>query len=209
MLIVAHAFERRDFIAGHPALDFVNTVTARNTETPLDWLDGYARLLDWAALAEVAPQGGLTKLRGLAEASPQAASAALARARRLREALHALVSALAAGRTAPAHALETVEAAWKKAASRARLASHDAEVVLGSDVGASGLDYIGDSLALAAIDLLRNFAAGRTRVCSGQRCGWLFIDTSKGGRRVWCDMATCGNTAKSKRFQARKGRSVR
>ena len=43
-------FVPKDIIAGNVALDFVNTVTARDT-TPLDWLDGYARLIEWAALA--------------------------------------------------------------------------------------------------------------------------------------------------------------
>jgi hypothetical protein len=27
-------------------------------------------------------------------------------------------------------------------------------------------------------------------------CGGLFLDTSRGGRRRWCSMATCGNKVK-------------
>ena len=48
----AHEFQADDVVGGHAALDFVNTVTARDT-TPLDWLDGYPRLVEWAALAGV------------------------------------------------------------------------------------------------------------------------------------------------------------
>jgi hypothetical protein len=40
-LIQEHTFQPRDLIAGHLALDLVNTVTARNAE-PVDWLTGYA-----------------------------------------------------------------------------------------------------------------------------------------------------------------------
>ena len=32
-----HDFHERDFVGGHAALDFVNTVTGRNG-TPCDWL---------------------------------------------------------------------------------------------------------------------------------------------------------------------------
>jgi predicted RNA-binding Zn ribbon-like protein len=31
--------------------------------------------------------------------------------------------------------------------------------------------------------------------------GWYFVDTSKAGRRRWCDMSTCGNAEKARRHQ--------
>ncbi|HEV8444234.1 MAG TPA: CGNR zinc finger domain-containing protein, partial [Steroidobacteraceae bacterium] len=75
---------------------------------------------------------------------------------------------------------------------------------------ASGFDLPLDLVVLAAVDLLGELDLGRTRVCRGHDCGWLFIDTSKGGRRVWCDMATCGNAAKGARFaRAAKRRRTR
>ena len=43
----------------------------------------------------------------------------------------------------------------------------------------------------------------RLRICHGPNCSWLFIDSSKAGRRRWCDMGVCGNDAKSRRFHAR------
>ena len=66
----------------------------------------------------------------------------------------------------------------------------------------SGLVYsVRDSLASTAIELLCGLPTDRARVCRGDHCGWLFIDSSKGGQRVWCDMATCGNAAKTRRHQ--------
>jgi predicted RNA-binding Zn ribbon-like protein len=44
----------------------------------------------------------------------------------------------------------------------------------------------------------------RLRLCAGTDCAWLFVDRSKAGRRRWCDMAVCGNKAKSRRFNARE-----
>jgi predicted RNA-binding Zn ribbon-like protein len=31
----------------------------------------------------------------------------------------------------------------------------------------------------------------------------VFLDTTKNGRRRWCDMATCGNRAKAARHRAK------
>lgn len=49
MQIIAHTFRQGDLVAGHVVLDLVKTVTARDGE-PVDWLDSYARVLEWAAL---------------------------------------------------------------------------------------------------------------------------------------------------------------
>ena len=199
MQTVPHDFQARDFVAGHVALDFANTVTARDT-TPRDWLDGYARLLDWARMAGVIDDTVATRLGTAADRSPREAAAALGRARKVREALHDVCVALLRGSAPPEAALSEVEAAWKRAAARGRLASYKRQLRLAPELASSGLDLPLDVVIFEAMGLLAELDADRTRVCRGHDCGWLFVDTSKSGRRVWCDMATCGNTAKSERF---------
>ena len=199
MQTVAHDFHSRDLVAGHLALDFTNTVTARDT-SPTDWLDGYSRLLQWAGLAGVVDSRTAARLASAADDAPRDAAAALGRARKVREALHDVCISLLNRETAPASALDEIEAAWKRAAARAHMTAHDRRLHLEPDVAASGLDLPLDRVIFAAVDLLGELDADRTRVCRGHDCGWLFIDSSKSGRRVWCDMATCGNTAKSERF---------
>lgn len=199
MEVVAHVFQPRDLVAGNVALDFANTVTARDT-SPRDWLDGYARLLEWAALANLIDARTASRLSAAASASPREAAAALGRARKVREAVHDASVALIENQRPPAAALTELESAWKRAAARARLSPRDGRLQLEPEADGSGLDLPLDLVIFAAVDLLGELDADRTRVCRGHDCGWLFIDTSKGGRRVWCDMATCGNTAKSERF---------
>ena len=199
MHIVAHDFQPKDFVGGHIALDFANTVTARDT-TPRDWLDGYARLIEWARHAGLVESRLGAQLRADAERAPREAAATLGRARRLREALHDTFVALLARHAVPAAALLEVEAAWKRAAARGRLTSGGGQLRLAPDAEASGLDLPLDLVMFEALGLLAELDVERTRVCRGHDCGWLFIDSSKSGRRVWCDMATCGNTAKSERF---------
>ena len=43
----------------------------------------------------------------------------------------------------------------------------------------------------------------RIRRCANDQCLWLFIDTSKGGTRRWCDMSACGNRAKARRHYSK------
>ncbi|MER9651090.1 CGNR zinc finger domain-containing protein [Mesorhizobium sp. M0199] len=33
------------------------------------------------------------------------------------------------------------------------------------------------------------------------RCGWLFVDISRGGKRRWCNMRVCGNREKVARHR--------
>jgi predicted RNA-binding Zn ribbon-like protein len=140
------------------------------------------------------------KLEAAAVRAPREATVSLGRARKVREALHDVFVALLAGKAKPPGAIADIEGAWKRASTRAHLAIHDRSLQLQPDPDRSGLDLPLDVVIFAAVDLLGEIDTERTRVCRGTGCGWLFIDSSKGGRRVWCDMATCGNTAKSERF---------
>lgn len=55
-------------------------------------------------------------------------------------------------------------------------------------------------LALRAITLLLNPVPQGVRACD--RCGWFFIDSSRGRRRRWCNMKICGNQAKAERYRS-------
>src|SRR5207248_399942 len=64
------------------------------------------------------------------------------------------------------------------------------------DVSAAGLLA---PMLWSAADLLTNADRRRVRRCANDACLWLFVDESKAGTRRWCDMASCGNRAKSRR----------
>lgn len=201
MIIVSRPFSSADLIAGHPALDLVNTVTARNTALPRDWLDGYGRLLEWARLANIAEERVLALLGKQAAASRESAVRALGRLKQFREALHAAYAALLSGKRIPQSILNELEVIWVEAQSRLRLEYSGTHVAARVSVKRSGFDLIRDCVVGSAIELLHRLPTDRARICRGHSCGWLFIDSSKGGQRVWCDMATCGNAAKTLRHQ--------
>ena len=67
-------------------------------------------------------------------------------------------------------------------------------------------DATAEALARVAQPLVAAIAAGETgrfRVCANDGCRWVFEDTSRGGRRRWCDMSSCGNRAKVRRYRSR------
>jgi predicted RNA-binding Zn ribbon-like protein len=56
----------------------------------------------------------------------------------------------------------------------------------------------------SAADALIEGELARVRRCADARCPRVFFDSTRNGRRRWCDMATCGNRAKAARFRARE-----
>jgi len=54
-----------------------------------------------------------------------------------------------------------------------------------------------------AVRLLTSSKRSRVRKCMDDRCGWLFLDTSRNRSRRWCSMKDCGNRAKARRHYRR------
>ena len=68
----------------------------------------------------------------------------------------------------------------------------------------SSLDRVLWPVVRSAAELMASPALSRVRECQGRDCGWLFLDTSKAGRRRWCSMAVCGSRAKYERHRQRR-----
>jgi predicted RNA-binding Zn ribbon-like protein len=67
-------------------------------------------------------------------------------------------------------------------------------------------DPLGEALARLVQPLVEAIATGQTsrfRVCANDGCRWVFEDRSRAGRRRWCDMTSCGNRAKVRRYRSR------
>jgi predicted RNA-binding Zn ribbon-like protein len=65
---------------------------------------------------------------------------------------------------------------------------------------ASGWDGIADDLLPAVLALAG--VRDRIRTCGNPLCRWLFVDRSRNGSRVWCEMAVCGNRMKVGRHRS-------
>jgi predicted RNA-binding Zn ribbon-like protein len=202
-VIPLHRFTERDFVGGDAALDFVNTVAGRD-QAPRDRLDAYVRLLEWSAGTDLLPGKLLRTLSRKAQAEPAAASKALARAKALREAMFTVVTAMISENAPSKSALALLREHWIAGARAHELRFSDGRVALELDADAADLDLIASIAAYRLVENVLSLPVERLRLCAGSDCAWLFIDGSKAGRRRWCDMAVCGNKAKSRRFYARE-----
>jgi predicted RNA-binding Zn ribbon-like protein len=135
------------------------------------------------------------------------AEEALDRVRTVRGALREVADAVAHDRPPTDAALAEVNRAIQ-ARERIELVREPDGVSVGhSHVG----DPLDDALARLADPLVEEIHSGRAdriRICANDTCQWVFFDESRAGRRVWCDMASCGNRAKAARHRARARAAV-
>jgi len=202
VIIAGHEFAAPDFVGGDPALDFVNTVAGRDAQ-PRDRLDGYGRLVEWAKGARLLPDKTLQALARKARSNTAAAEGALQRAKALREAMFAVVTASISGAPPGKAALALLREHWVRGVDAYELTFAGGRIGTALRSDAASLDLIAAVIARRLVEHVLISPAERLRICQGPDCSWLFIDSSKAGRRRWCDMAVCGNAAKARRFHAR------
>ncbi len=195
-------------LGGALCLDFVNTVDPRFAPDRREFLNDYADLLAWAGHAGALPGSDVERLRAASLRRPGEAAEVHAAALALREHLHEVLSAALDDRPVPATALATVNECLAEALGMRRLAPGDGSDILGwawVDTEPVRLDRPLWPVTLSTAEVLTSDQLHRVRRCPGEdgRCGWLFLDRSKAGRRQWCSMQGCGNRAKARRHYAR------
>lgn len=176
------------FVSGNPALDFAGTVAARTTDH-LDRLATPADLARWLIAAD------------LLDAVPGCDETALRHAVEVREAVYRL--ALAALRGEPSGESDRTlvnDTAQGQLPLVALLPDHTVRRTGTVDAALA-------AVARSAVELLGGPDRERIKQCGRDNCTRLYVDTSRGGTRRWCDMARCGNRAKSAAFRARHGGS--
>ncbi len=187
-----------ELVGGHPALDFVNSLSDWTVTNPRDYLQEpgdallFARTVGVLSASEaqhVAGELGATELDTL---------------RRLRACLQRVLHATVHGAPPPAEDLRTLSDAHARAVRASILCPSGADraltrQVLAESAGASTLRH---RIVESAITLLTSADVSRLKSCPS--CGWFFLDTSRNRSRRWCSMAACGNVAKARRFHERR-----
>jgi predicted RNA-binding Zn ribbon-like protein len=192
--------------AGHPGLELINTLDMRFTQEPVELLPTYRELLRFCAQVELLTQEQARRLAHSVQARD--AQKVLSAAKELREALSAYVYGRIDRTRTLGEPLPILERHFHDAALHRTLQTDDAR--LGWTW--SGVEHEPEfplwRLAQESEDLLMSHAPEQTKECGDPSCRWLFLDTSKNHTRRWCDMKTCGNRMKARRFQAKSGERV-
>ncbi|MGF6605185.1 putative RNA-binding Zn ribbon-like protein [Paraburkholderia sp. WSM4175] len=185
-------------LGGHLVLNFVNTCGGAGKERDADrWVD-WRTALNWAGangLLSPSESRLVEKARlhaGLSE------SDVLKELTELREAVHAVFSAIATGASCSEPDRMLLENHIREALNHANLCVAGREpahwTVLPEKAGSA---LIKDRLAVAATELFMQPMLSNVRECGA--CSWLFLDLSRSKSRRWCSMATCGNRVKAQR----------
>ena len=192
-------------VGGRLCLDFVNTVGGRSgSDITEDKLVDYSDLVAWAVHAGLVSPGEGDRLFVESERDPDIASQVFARALALREAVYQI--ARCAIRSIPPRPpdLERLNSELTEAFSGIRLEPGEKHYQWNWPEVGKTLDRLLWPIADSAAELLTHEDLTRLKECGGQNCGWLFLDTSKNGRRQWCDMRDCGNLAKVRKFREKQ-----
>jgi predicted RNA-binding Zn ribbon-like protein len=197
-------------------LDFVNTVggwnpdPARAKSDPYaavaraDKLNDYFDLLAWCVHAKLFGESEAQALAREAGRRDKEAAATLKRAVSLRDAIYRICAAIIHEARPRASDLDLLNQELNVAHGRVRLGVGEGNLVWEWSDEKRALDRMLWRIADSAAEMLTTDDLARLRGCPGDNCGWIFLDISKNNRRQWCDMQTCGNLAKVRRFRRRQ-----
>jgi predicted RNA-binding Zn ribbon-like protein len=192
------------FVGERLWLDFVNTDDVRRG-VRVDALRDFDALVLWLEITRVLDAERTQGIIRRAHQQPAGAAAALVDARRIRAALRALAERGAILEMARGDALVEINRVLGRSAGHRRVEWRDDGSFRQSFVP------VGDAFAGLLIPVVESAAEAlihgelaRVRRCADPRCPRVFYDSTRNGRRRWCDMATCGNRAKAARFRARE-----
>jgi len=163
------------FIAGHPAIDFLNTEIIRDG-APADLLQTPDDLRRWLADAKLGHVGQALSLSLLKQAKQLRATARRLIKRPRKKDLDALNTALSRGRG-------SFRVDVKKGAVRTHFHPDNLDPLF--------------LIASAVADFLASEDAALVKPCQGTNCILLFYDTTRSHTRRWCSMAGCGNRMKA------------
>ncbi|HJZ49518.1 MAG TPA: ABATE domain-containing protein [Roseiflexaceae bacterium] len=189
-------------IGGRLCLDFVNTVDCHYCAEPKEYLVDYPALVIWAQHAGLLCDEAADRLLHEAERRPSEAGTALEHAKRLRHALYRIFTDPAGSRADMPEQIGTLNRALAETADGLEIRRTPAGYAWGGKP--SRLDQLLGPLAWSAAELLASADLNLVHECEGERCSWLFLDTSRNHSRRWCSMVDCGNRAKARRYYAQR-----
>ena len=174
------------FVAGRLSIDFTQTGGETGKRAYWERFHHPADLADWLAESPLQLQG--------VQPTAEEFEAALS----LREAIWRVAQAIRQGGTPLTEDIDTINRA---------AAAPD----LPPQLDPGGLELAWDSPATAiaalsviardAIDLFSGELRSRIRECENPKCGLMFVDASRPGKRRWCLMKRCGNMAKTSQYR--------
>jgi predicted RNA-binding Zn ribbon-like protein len=176
-------------------LNFINTIHDRKEKPMRDYLKNPVDIVAWAEKAELLADKGGKRLEKALEDNPKKGRQFFVVAMDLRELLYQMFSTVTAGKKiSPAHLSQFNVFLRDHFSHQILTALHDGYKE-SWDLPADSLKHITAPIIKDAYDLLLSDKLPRVKECPN--CGWLFLDTTRNGKRRWCSMKNCGSNIKA------------
>jgi predicted RNA-binding Zn ribbon-like protein len=196
------------FMGGELCLDFCNSVGGKRGVRTREYLNSYYDFVSWSEQAALLDARRAQELLRRANQRPAMGTAALNRAKRLREAIYRIFLCLGKNKKPAEDDIRELNAELGRSLNRLRVSPAKNGFGWVWNPEPMELDHPLGPIARSAADLLTSGdALENIRQCRADNCGWLFLDSSKNHSRCWCDMRDCGNRAKVRRHRLRKKHS--
>jgi predicted RNA-binding Zn ribbon-like protein len=187
------------FIAGDPALDFLNSV-ATPIDVRVEWLDDGEGLLSWLRQAQLV-SGALLK-RARSQFSASDLNKIAEEARNLREWFRGFVQAHR-GRPLTRDDLKKLERLnrlLERDESYRQIAPATAKQGKALELQVMRKWRSPEALLFPIAEAIARFVSSEdfthVKACEGPNCTLVFADQTRSRARRWCSMAICGNRAK-------------
>lgn len=183
--------------------NFINTVYAWRGKSLHEYLGTYDDFIDWCKKADVTGKNILKTLQDQAKQKPAAGKAALKKIKEIRLLLYQFLSANATkNQKESKRLLPQINSLVSKSMSHVGFAFKENKLALHFDENKIDLTYPVWIILFSLYNLLTKEYPERIKECP--LCGWIFLDTTKNGKRRWCDPSECGTTDKMKRYYKRR-----
>jgi predicted RNA-binding Zn ribbon-like protein len=193
-------------VGGMSVLDYLNTCDGRRPGTALqevvDKLSNLEEIVHWFRHAGLIEPAEHERLVELVRGSSWQSLTAFKQLIGCREALYRLFLPIALNDRVDQVGLDELNAVLLETAGQRLLVPTPAGVIWRWRACETLDDMTAGfkgRLAVQAAGLLTSPDLSRLKACATPDCDWLFVDTSKNGRRRWCQMNVCGAKEKARR----------
>lgn len=193
-----------ELTGGELCLDFTNTVGGSRHHKAIEYLRNYNDLLEWSRQVGIITPEEQDHLRREAASHPEEAAQVYQRAIRLREALYRIFSNLAGGGQPAREDVSILNEELAGGMPSIQILPDPQGFQWGWKEAAGRLDAMLAPVVHSAAKLLTSSDLERVRECASDACTWVFLDRTRNHSRQWCDMRSCGNVSKVRRYRQRK-----
>ena len=176
-------------------LDFVNTVPDRFDGSNRDTLGNFNDLIYWAKKAEIIDKTAFAALERAAQTNDRKAKDFFSESISIRSLIHAIFKPVSLKQKVKSTDIDALNKLTSKYFQFLEVAHQKDKFEEKWNFPSDNFHTVTAPIVKSAYELLLSGKLSKVKECPN--CGWLFLDTTKNGKRKWCSMKDCGSSVKA------------